>query len=833
MLATIPQGLTQQEAQIRAKQIKQVEYHLHFHFRENYSYFDGETRIFFRSESLEHLFLDATDLEINRLFIDGNEIENILLENRRIKLPRHYFQTATELHEIQISYKGFYHSNQVGLFLFRDHETQQEYIFSHLEPYGANKVFPCFDQPDIPGIFSVEIVFPKEWQAVTNTYFQEEPGTEEEPEQYWRSQKSLPFSTYLFALAVGPFKVIQHKEYPHIRLYLRPNRVENPNNFFDETFLFETAAHNLAFFEKVFDTPHPYGKLDLVGVPTYVNGGMENVGAIFLCEPNMVNSEAPSRFQRYNQFLLISHEISHLWFGDLVTMAWWDDLWLKESFATFMAYEAAKEISHFAEEVWVYFHEKAKRDSFKLDTHSRIKPVTRDVPDAETADWSFDGICYRKGASLLRQLKLYLGEDVFWDGIRRFFKQHAYQAVQFQDLLACFSQNENTLETYMSQWVKRSGHPKIKVQQDETRFQLIQEDSLGQEKFWTVPLEIHLYQTNGLVSTQHVLLEEKEQSFSYPNGAKVAYLFPNGQDYSFVRSLLSKKAILKILDSSVEYEPIQRMQFISILWDGVIHGELSFQEFVEAIEKRLSQENVALIYNTGIEKLIYGVHRYLSKERQLLLKKRLQQWGLQEIEKGCFPKDSNIALIDLFIFTVETPEDVTLFSEIETNFSLSPSRKQRYYLSMQEVLKGWKTVADIKTQDWLTRDPEFAWEHTFFLEAVASKDKEASLENLLQNRVAIGSMPGYLEALFFSAQDEQKKTLLEQLLPHFPTLAERMRFWSFTPIVTKSISNQTLESASGIIRDFMQTHLLSAPLQDLLQGALEDLEEDFRVRKLQ
>ncbi|MEK7484696.1 MAG: M1 family aminopeptidase [Planctomycetota bacterium] len=356
MLSVIPQGLTQEEAKLRVQQVKDVEYHLSFQFRRNQPFFTAELLLKFcpkKGPLLENLFLDATELTIQQIQIDSHEIPESFhqIQNRRIALPPEYFSSSNKPHEVWIRYQGSFHSNQVGFFRFYDQETQEDYFFTHLEPYGANKVFPCFDQPDIPGRFSVVLKFPCGWQAVTNTYFQIEPETENEEEQFWRSQQSLPFSTYLFALALGPLKMVQNEKYPHIRLYLRPNRIENPQNFFDASFLFETAAHNLAFFERQFDTPHPYEKLDLVGVPSYINGGMENVGAIFLSETQMVTSEPPSQFQRYNQFLLISHEISHLWFGDLVTMAWWNDLWLKESFATLMSYEAAAQISYFRDEV--------------------------------------------------------------------------------------------------------------------------------------------------------------------------------------------------------------------------------------------------------------------------------------------------------------------------------------------------------------------------------------------------------------------------------------------------------------------------------------------------
>lgn len=845
------QGLTQQEARLRVEQIRNVSYHLEFHFLPERDFFHGEAVVRFEGISPEKwtqaLFLDATDLLIQRCTLNGLEIPVPPLENRRLTFPLEGFQGAkTSLYEMTFTYEGKFHANQVGLFRYLDCDYGDSYYFTHLEPYGANKVFPCFDQPDLLASFSVGIHCPKQWRGVTNTVFTLESCSlqdfPEEENNYWRSSPSLPFSTYLFALAVGPFQEFTHKLFPQIRLYVRSHRVDQPSHFFDKDFLFRTSAENLRYFEERFQSPYPYGKLDLVGVPDYINGGMENVGAIFLGESHMVATELPSRFQKYNQFILISHEISHLWFGDLVTMKWWDDLWLKESFATLMSYEAAVSISSFKEEVWTYFHEKAKRELFRLDAHSRVKPVSREVPDAETADWSFDGICYRKGASLLRQLQLYVGEEAFWKGVQLFFKTYPYQATTFQGLLACLEECAlKPLSEYMEKWLKRPGYPKLWCHFQGEEVVLRQEDSLGKGRVWSLPLELQSALQEGTFLTQRVLLEKPEERFPLvplvPSrlGSKTErrYLYPNGQDFSFTRPLLPQETLISIFKEPLPSSSTLRLMLQSALWDAVLSRELSFKSFIPLLQNSLKEERVALLYNAGIEKLLYGVRYFFEEAEQETLWNPLRRWATQELSERRVPIDSILSVAELLIYAVDQPEQGEDILAIEKKFKVILSRKHKYLLLVNALRKGWKSYDEILETPWFQKDPEFAREHTFYLNALHSTDKQDALNKVLTWQIPIERMGGYLGALLLSVSAELKKDILAKLLPALPEFASRMRYWSFSPIVHQSLSPQTHLEVLSLVKSFLKTEGLSTPLQDLLQGALEDLEENFGIRQAQ
>ncbi|MGW0552141.1 aminopeptidase N [Streptomyces altiplanensis] len=343
-----------------------------------------------------------------------------------------------------------------GMHRFVDPEDGEVYLYTQYEPADARRVFANFEQPDLKAPFRFEVTAPDGWTVWSN-------GVGEVTDDgVWRFAGTRPISTYITAVVAGPY----HYESDLYRRTLGDGtEIEIPlgamcrkglARHFDADDIFTVTKQGLDFFHDNFDYPYPFGKYDQAFVPEYNIGAMENPGCVTFREEYVFRGKV-TRASYERRANVILHEMAHMWFGDLVTMQWWDDLWLKESFADFMGSYSMVEATRFTNG-WITFANNRKSWAYRADQLPSTHPVTADIRDLEDAKLNFDGITYAKGASVLKQLVAYVGKDAFMEGARRYFKRHAYGNTRLEDLLAVLEETSGRdLASWSRAWLQTAG----------------------------------------------------------------------------------------------------------------------------------------------------------------------------------------------------------------------------------------------------------------------------------------------------------------------------------------------------------------------------------------
>jgi aminopeptidase N len=344
-----------------------------------------------------------------------------------------------------------YSNTGEGLHRFADPEDGQVYLYTQFEPADAKRMFACFDQPDLKATFTLHVVAPFDWQVISNSGGRTiEAGPAGSQLAHFEPTKRI--STYLVALIAGPYaKVTDSHEGIPLGLYCRASLAKH----LDADELFRVTKQGFDFYHRVFDYPYPFDKYDQLFVPEFNAGAMENAGAVTFLEDYVFRSKVSrARYERRAETIL--HELGHMWFGDLVTMRWWDDLWLNESFATYISTLAQAEATEYTT-AWTTFANTEKAWAYAQDQLPSTHPIAADIPDVAAVEVNFDGITYAKGASVLKQLVAYVGQDAFLAGVRRYFRQHEFGNTTLADLLAPLEESSGRdLTEWVEQWLQTS-----------------------------------------------------------------------------------------------------------------------------------------------------------------------------------------------------------------------------------------------------------------------------------------------------------------------------------------------------------------------------------------
>ncbi|WNI15507.1 aminopeptidase N [Actinacidiphila sp. ITFR-21] len=349
-----------------------------------------------------------------------------------------------------------------GLHRFEDPEDGEVYLYTQYEPADARRVFTTFEQPDLKAPFSLRVTAPAGWTVLGNSARDGEPEPAAGGGETSRFLPTRPVSTYITAVLAGPY----HVEYDHYSRTLDDRTVldvplsalcrRSLARHFDADEIFAVTKQGLDFFHDHFDYPYPFGKYDQAFVPEYNLGAMENPGLVTFREEFVFRGKV-TRASYEHRANVVLHEMTHMWFGDLVTMRWWDDLWLKESFADFMGALSQVEATRYTEG-WITFANRRKAWAYRADQLPSTHPVVADIRDLEDAKLNFDGITYSKGASVLKQLVAYVGREAFLEAARRYFKRHAYGSTTLADLLSVLGETSGRdMAGWSRAWLETAG----------------------------------------------------------------------------------------------------------------------------------------------------------------------------------------------------------------------------------------------------------------------------------------------------------------------------------------------------------------------------------------
>lgn len=491
-----------------------------------------------------------------------------------------------------------YSNTGEGLHRFVDPVDDETYLYSQFETADAKRVFACFDQPDLKATFAVQVTAPKHWKVISNG------ATTGVADGVHTFATTPRMSTYLVALIAGPYAewkdayADEHGEIP-LGIYCRASLAP----YMDAERLFTQTKQGFGFYHKNFGLPYAFGKYDQLFVPEFNAGAMENAGAVTFLEDYVFRSKVTrASYERRAETVL--HEMAHMWFGDLVTMTWWDDLWLNESFATFASVLCQSEATEFTE-AWTTFATVEKSWAYRQDQLPSTHPIAADIPDLAAVEVNFDGITYAKGASVLKQLVAYVGLEHFLAGLRDYFRTHAYGNATFGDLIAALEKaSGRDLSTWGQQWLKTTGLNTLRADFDLdadgrfTRFVIEQDGAApGAGETRVHRLAVGIYDDDGagkLVRIHREELDVDGTDTEVPALVGVSrgkLILVNDDDLTYCSLRLDPQSLRTALERIADIsEPLPRSLVWSAAWEMTREAELRARDFVALVSRGVHAE---------------------------------------------------------------------------------------------------------------------------------------------------------------------------------------------------------------------------------------------------
>ncbi|BBY15060.1 aminopeptidase N [Mycolicibacterium litorale] len=558
----------------------------------------------FRSKTT--VTFDATAGADTYIDIAADTIRTATLNGRDIDVSGYDESTGipladlAERNELVVDADCRYSNTGEGLHRFVDPVDNEVYLYSQFETADAKRMFACFDQPDLKATFDVTVTAPAHWEVVSNGAL-EASRTGTGPDDAAKTHvfvQTPRMSTYLVALIAGPYARWddlyrdEHGEIP-LGLFCRRSLAE----FMDAERLFTETKQGFGFYHNNFGVPYAFGKYDQLFVPEFNAGAMENAGAVTFLEDYVFRSKVTrASYERRAETVL--HEMAHMWFGDLVTMAWWDDLWLNESFATFASVLCQAEATEYTE-AWTTFANVEKSWAYRQDQLPSTHPVAADIPDLHAVEVNFDGITYAKGASVLKQLVAYVGEESFLAGLRDYFRDHAFGNATFGDLLGALEKSSGRdLSGWGRQWLKTTGLNTLRADFDVdgdgrfTRFAISQSGAApGAGETRVHRLAVGVYDddatTGKLVRVHREELDVEGESTEVPALQGVPrgkLVLVNDDDLTYCALRLDPDSLHTVLTRIADIaEPLPRTLAWSAAWEITREAELKARDFVALV----------------------------------------------------------------------------------------------------------------------------------------------------------------------------------------------------------------------------------------------------------
>jgi len=614
-----PAGIPRDLARFRVQQLKDVRYQLSYTITPRADSVSGHEEMRFVQNADDRgilpEWLDFREGSISSLTING-QAASTDTQNGHVELPA----TMLKLDEnvVVIDFKAPVAPAGKAITRFEDKDDGSEYIYTLFVPMDADMAFPCFDQPDLKAKFKLNVTAPQDWTVISNTDGHETSGENAGAAGQHRIEfaETKPISTYLFAFAAGPFQKV-HDTPGLPGLFVRKSKLQKAEA--EAESVQQITADGIKYLSDYFAQPFPFPKYDMVMIPGFAYGGMEHAGATFLREESILFRTAPTHSDRLNRDILLLHELTHQWFGDLVTMRWFDDLWLKEGFAQYMAYHTLNSLKP-NENVWKRFYQAIKPAAYAIDSTQGTTPIYQDIPNLKDAKSAYGAIVYSKAPGVIKQLAFVVGDDQFRDGLRLYLKEHAYANAEWNDLVRALERtSKKPLGPWADAWIKKRGMPQVDVslacdrRQGLSSIDVRQHDVLNQGTIWPIATELLIHQ-RGIDSTTTISFATTKNGMLVRPGCP-DYVFGNDEDQAYGRFLLdpvSRKAVMAQLGSMKDV--FQRTLLWGSLWDSVREAEMDPREYIDLALRNLPEEQDESLAQSIIGRTITALHRYVSPE---------------------------------------------------------------------------------------------------------------------------------------------------------------------------------------------------------------------------
>ncbi|MET9783128.1 aminopeptidase N [Nocardiopsis alba] len=809
-------NLTRDEARGRARILSVDSYAVELDLTTGDETFRSTTTVrFSSSETGARTFIDLVAPKMHGATLNGEALDIAeLFDGERLTLP----SVAAE-NELTVVADAAYMRTGEGLHRFVDPVDDSVYLYSQFETADAHRMFTCFDQPDLKASFELTVYAPPSWEVVSNSAPDVEREAAGDERVRWHFPATPVMSTYITALIAGPYHVVrdEHDGIP-LGLYCRASLAEH----LDSDALFEVTKQGFDFFHDLFDVRYAFGKYDQLFVPEFNAGAMENAGAVTFLEDYVFRSRVTdARYERRAETIL--HEMAHMWFGDLVTMRWWDDLWLNESFATYASVYCQANATKWTD-AWTTFANVEKAWALLQDQLPSTHPIAADMVDIQAVEVNFDGITYAKGASVLKQLAAYVGVDAFFAGVRAYFKENAYGNTELKDLLKHLeAASGRDLSGWSREWLETTGvntmRPEFEVDADGnfTSFAVLQEAASEHPTLRSHRLAVGLYDRteNGIVRRERVELDvsgERTEVAELVGKARPDLVLINDDDLTFTKIRLDERSLRTVVEGVGEIrESLPRALAFGAAWDMTRDGEMAARDYVELVISGISGVDDVMVAQTLLRQAAGAIVNYADPAWRPIGFEKLGS-RLRELLSSAEPGgDLQLAYVNALASVAVTEADLSLLRGLLdgaiTVDGLTVDTDLRWTLLRRLVSTGEAGEAEIDAE--LKADPTAAGQRNAAGARAAiptSEAKEAAWERIVGGDLANAEFRSVLVGFTEPLQADLYRPFLDR---YFARLAPAWESWtgefaqSFAEIAYPShlVEEATLERTDAYIAE--------------------------------
>ena len=623
-------NLTRAEARERAALIAVDSYEVGLDLTRGEKVFGSTTAVKFTAVPGSSTFIDAVTHAVHSVTLNGRELDPAeVSDGVRIQLP----ELAAD-NELLVVADAPYMNTGEGLHRFVDPVDNEVYLYSQFEVPDSRRMFAVFEQPDLKASFTFTVTAPSHWDVVSNSPtpvpVETIPDTDGGARSVWEFAPTPRLSSYVTALIAGPYQSVRSEvtsiDGRTIALGLLARK--SLMQYLDADNIFELTRQGFAFFEEQFDCPYPFEKYDQLFVPEFNAGAMENAGAVTIMEGYVFRGKVTDA-QVERRAITVLHELAHMWFGDLVTMRWWNDLWLNESFAEYMSHLAAVENTRFGH-AWTTFASVEKSWAYRQDQLPTTHPIFAEINDLQDVEVNFDGITYAKGASVLRQLVAWVGPDEFMAGVGEYFRKHAWQNTELSDLMTELEKaSGRDLDRWGQLWLETAGvntlTPELSVGEDGviSSFAILQSAVASEPTLRPHRLAVGFYNLNAAGKLERVHREELDVDGERTAVPALAGLprpdlvLLNDDDLAYAKVRLDPASLTTATAHLKDFsESLPRTLVWGSAWDAARDGESPARGYVELILANIAEESDSSVILVQLRQLATTLTFYVAQEHK-------------------------------------------------------------------------------------------------------------------------------------------------------------------------------------------------------------------------
>ncbi|SDG15946.1 aminopeptidase N [Microbacterium sp. 77mftsu3.1] len=841
------ENLTRIEAQERRATVETHSYDVTLDLTTGDEVFESRSVIRFAATAGASTFVDLIARGIREITLNGRTLDpSAVYADSRIAL-----EGLTDENELVVVADCEYTNTGEGLHRFVDPVDGEVYLYSQFEVPDSRRVFAVFEQPDLKATFRFTVTAPDAWKVVSNS-----PTPDPQPAgdgvATWSFEPTPRISSYITALVAGPYEQVfseltssDGRTIP-LGVYARKSLWQ----YLDADYVFEKTRQGFAYFEDKFGVPYPFAKYDQLFVPEFNAGAMENAGAVTFTETYVFRSKVTDAVKE-RRVVTILHELAHMWFGDLVTMKWWNDLWLNESFAEWASTIATAEATEWTE-AWTTFNAMEKTWAYRQDQLPSTHPVFAEINDLEDVQVNFDGITYAKGGSVLKQLAAWVGIEAFFAGVSAYFQKNAWGNTELSDLLVELEATSGReLTTWSKKWLETAGvntlAPEIRVDGDGTitRFAIVQTAPADYPTIRPHRLGVGFYslQADALVRTHHVELDVDGDLTEAPELVGLTQpdlVLLNDDDLAYAKIRLDERS-LKTATAHLSKisDPLARSLVWGAAWDQTRDAEASASEYIDLVLQNIGTETESTTVRTTLGQLQLAANSYVSPEKRDAARQRVADglWDLaRDAEAG---SDSQLQFVTAYASAAATAADWERVGQLRSGELTLPGLDIDADLSWALLVSlaagGVVSAADIHdalASDNTAKGGEFAAQARAALPTVDAKRAAwASLiDNAdLPNTVVRSAAAGFVHPAGIEALGDFVGAYFDMLLPVWESRTYQIAQYLIVGLFPAPLANTALRDAT---RGWLADHRdAPAALRRLVNENLAGVERALSVQE--